>query len=190
MSTKAIAGTTTRTISASGSPARRDESPPPSNARRNDAPPSSRSSATSTPSTGWATTAIALTPPRTISESQCAGVRGATRGVGISDRGEHLYPAWHMIDEDAICNRSGTASPSRCAGSRRDARVSRHHPRAARDPQIATRGLFDRDSWLQERDDETRSATRRSTVDCSRLNRGLPFDGDYVGKPMLSVLSA
>lgn len=111
-------------------------------------------------------------------------------GVGISDRGEHLYPAWHMIDEDAIRNRSGTASPSRCAGSRRDARVSRHHPRAARDPQIATRGLFDRDSWLQERDDETRSATRRSTVDCSRLNRGLPFDGDYVGKPMLSVLSA
>jgi endo-1,4-beta-xylanase len=55
---------------------------------------------------------------------------------------------------------------------------------------IATWGLFDQDSWLQERDPETRSATQRSPVDCGRLNRGLPFDGDYVGKPMLSVLSA
>ena len=55
---------------------------------------------------------------------------------------------------------------------------------------IATWGLFDQDSWLQERDPETKSAIRCSPVDCGRLNRGLPFDGHYVGKPMLSVLLA
>ena len=53
---------------------------------------------------------------------------------------------------------------------------------------IATWGLFDHDSWLQERDPETKNATRCRPVDCSRLNRGLPFDGHYVGKPMLSTL--
>ena len=116
MSTKAIAGTTTRTISASWITGQADEPPPPSNARRNDAPPSSRSSATSTPSTGWATTAIALTPRERSQVEMRRRARGDW-GVGISDRGEHLYPAWHMIDEDAIRNRSGTASP-------RDARVA------------------------------------------------------------------
>ncbi len=39
--------------------------------------------------TGWPR------PPRTISESRCAVERGMTRGVGIPDRGEHLYPGWH-----------------------------------------------------------------------------------------------
>jgi endo-1,4-beta-xylanase len=55
---------------------------------------------------------------------------------------------------------------------------------------IATWGLFDQDSWLQERDPETKAATQSRPIDCSHLNRGLPFDGHYVGKPMLSVLEA
>lgn len=54
---------------------------------------------------------------------------------------------------------------------------------------LVTWGLSDRDSWLQERSDDTRMAQRCSPVDCAQLNRGLPYDGSLTSKPMRSVLA-
>lgn len=53
---------------------------------------------------------------------------------------------------------------------------------------IVTWGLSDRDSWLQEREEETLSAQAGSPVDCLGLNRGLPYDGHMRAKPMQRVL--
>ena len=53
---------------------------------------------------------------------------------------------------------------------------------------IVTWGLSDRDSWLQEREPQTKLAQGRSPVDVRQLNRGLPFDGDMRAKPMRGVL--
>ncbi|MEO6433388.1 MAG: endo-1,4-beta-xylanase [Sphingomicrobium sp.] len=53
---------------------------------------------------------------------------------------------------------------------------------------IVTWGLSDRDSWLQERSDATRTAQVCSPVDCNGLNRGLPYDGALRSKPMRTVL--
>jgi len=55
---------------------------------------------------------------------------------------------------------------------------------------IVTWGLSDRDSWLQERDTTTKVALGCSPVDCSSLNRGLPYDADMRPKLMLSSLSS
>lgn len=54
---------------------------------------------------------------------------------------------------------------------------------------VATWGLSDRDSWLQERANETRSAQICSPVDCAGLNRGLPYDGALGPKPMRDVIA-
>ena len=65
--------------------------------------------------------------------------------------------------------------------------VVREHP-AIRT--VATWGLSDKGSWLQERADETMEANVCSPIDCDALNRGLPYDGDYQGKPMLAALGS
>ena len=53
---------------------------------------------------------------------------------------------------------------------------------------ITTWGLTDSLSWLQDREPATRDAQRCSPVDCSGLNRGLPYDGAMQPKPMRNVL--
>ena len=53
---------------------------------------------------------------------------------------------------------------------------------------VATWGLSDRDSWLQERSPSTKSAATCSPVNCATINRGLPFDGDFAAKPMASAV--
>lgn len=53
---------------------------------------------------------------------------------------------------------------------------------------IVTWGLRDSDSWLQDREHETRIAQSITPVDCERLNRGLPYDGHMRAKPMLRVI--
>lgn len=54
---------------------------------------------------------------------------------------------------------------------------------------LATWGLSDKDSWLQERAAATRSACACSPIDCAGMNRGLPYDGELMPKPMLSALT-
>lgn len=54
---------------------------------------------------------------------------------------------------------------------------------------VVTWGLSDQDSWLQDRARSTREAQTCSPVDCHRLNRGLPFDGEMKPKPMQIALS-
>jgi len=53
---------------------------------------------------------------------------------------------------------------------------------------VATWGLSDRDSWLQERSPSTKSAASCLPVDCTTMNRGLPYDGDLAAKPMASAV--
>lgn len=53
---------------------------------------------------------------------------------------------------------------------------------------VVTWGLRDSDSWLQEKVHETRVAQRLEPVDCARLNRGLPYDGQMRAKRMLGVI--
>lgn len=53
---------------------------------------------------------------------------------------------------------------------------------------IVTWGLRDSDSWLQEKVDETRIANSSQPLDCTRLNRGLPYDGHMRPKHMLGVI--
>ena len=53
---------------------------------------------------------------------------------------------------------------------------------------VATWGLFDHDSWLQEHNPATQRACKFQPVDCVGLNRGLPYAGDYAAKPMLDVV--
>lgn len=53
---------------------------------------------------------------------------------------------------------------------------------------IVTWGLSDRDSWLQDRESETKTAQAGSPVDCLGLNRGLPYDGQMRAKPMQRVI--
>lgn len=53
---------------------------------------------------------------------------------------------------------------------------------------IVTWGLSDRDSWLQERETQTKRAQTCSPVDCVGLNRGLPYDGNMRAKPMRGVI--
>lgn len=60
-----------------------------------------------------------------------------------------------------------------------------HQPRVR---SVATWGLSDRDSWLQERSPSTKSAASCSPVDCTTMNRGLPYDGEFAPKPMASVV--
>lgn len=53
---------------------------------------------------------------------------------------------------------------------------------------IVTWGLRDSDSWLQDREHETKLAQSLRPVDCGRLNRGLPYDGHMRAKPMLRII--
>ncbi len=54
---------------------------------------------------------------------------------------------------------------------------------------IVTWGLSDCQSWLQDRLDTTKAAQSCSPVDCGRMNRGLPYDGDMTPKPMHAALT-
>jgi endo-1,4-beta-xylanase len=53
---------------------------------------------------------------------------------------------------------------------------------------VVTWGLSDRHSWLQDRLDVTKAAQTCSPVDCGRMNRGLPYDGEMAPKPMHTAL--
>ncbi len=53
---------------------------------------------------------------------------------------------------------------------------------------VATWGLSDRHSWLQERTSETMQALE-APIDTAALNRGLPFDADMQPKPIARILA-
>ncbi|QNA83289.1 endo-1,4-beta-xylanase [Sphingomonas sp. So64.6b] len=53
---------------------------------------------------------------------------------------------------------------------------------------VVTWGLSDRDSWLQDCAPQTKEAQTCTPVDCGRLNRGLPYDGEMAAKPVREVL--
>jgi endo-1,4-beta-xylanase len=53
---------------------------------------------------------------------------------------------------------------------------------------VVTWGLSDTQSWLQDRLPVTKAAQACSPVDCGKMNRGLPFDGEMQPKPMHAAL--
>jgi len=53
---------------------------------------------------------------------------------------------------------------------------------------VVTWGLSDTQSWLQDRLPVTKAAQACSPVDCGKMNRGLPFDGEMQPKPMHTAL--
>ncbi|MBF5091546.1 endo-1,4-beta-xylanase [Novosphingobium sp. NBM11] len=54
---------------------------------------------------------------------------------------------------------------------------------------ITTWGLSDRDSWLQEKCEDTKVAMQEASVDNCKLNRGLPFDGGMAAKLMRKTIA-
>lgn len=53
---------------------------------------------------------------------------------------------------------------------------------------VVTWGLSDKQSWLQDRLDATKAAQACTPVDCGKMNRGLPFDGEMRPKLMHAAL--
>ncbi|HEX7819431.1 MAG TPA: endo-1,4-beta-xylanase [Sphingobium sp.] len=64
--------------------------------------------------------------------------------------------------------------------------VARAQPAVA---SVVTWGLNDRHSWLQERARETEAALNCLPMDCTRLNRGLPYDAEMKPKPLQARLA-